>query len=60
MTKDQVKKVATEKGIAVGSKLKKEEIIRLVQKSEGNDQCFMTGKAATCGQADCLWRPDCK
>lgn len=60
MTKEQVKKVATEKGIAVGSKLKKEEIVRLVQKSEGNDQCFMTGKAASCGQPDCLWRSDCK
>lgn len=59
MTKENVKKIAAEKGIASG-KLKKTDLIRLIQKSEGNDACYMTGKASVCGQINCLWRSDCK
>lgn len=59
MTKEQVKKVAVGRGIAAG-KLRKDELIRLIQKTEGNAQCYGTGAASSCGQANCLWREDCK
>jgi hypothetical protein len=59
MTKEQVKKVAIGRGVAVGT-LRKDELIRLIQKTEGNEQCFGTGAASTCGQTNCLWREDCK
>ncbi len=59
MTKEEVKKFAVQRGIAPG-KLNKVDLIRLIQITEGNEPCYMTGKASVCGQSDCLWRADCK
>jgi len=59
MTKDEVIRIARERGIARG-RLKKTDLIRLIQKTEGNEPCFATGKASVCGQSDCLWRADCE
>lgn len=39
---------------------KKDTLIREVQKAEGNRDCFSRGESASCGQAGCTWRPDCK
>ncbi len=58
MNMTEIKKVAAELGIKPG-KMKKTELVRAIQEAEGNPQCFLTGFAASCGQADCLWRPDC-
>lgn len=58
MKLDDVKKIAAEKGIKVG-KLRKAELIQQIQLAEGNDPCFATGNADTCGQELCLWREDC-
>jgi hypothetical protein len=55
----EVRELAASRGLKV-DKLKKAEIIRLIQVAEGNSACFDTGKAAECGQASCLWRTDCK
>ncbi len=59
MTKQEVKKIAAQKGIASGT-LNKVDLIRTIQKAEGNEPCYMTGKASVCGQTQCLWRADCK
>jgi hypothetical protein len=59
MTKEEVKKIAAQRGIVSG-KLRKDELIRKIQSSEGNDPCYATGKASVCGQTQCLWRADCK
>ena len=40
-------------------KLKKIELIQMIQKEEGNDSCYGTSYVNTCGQDDCLWRDDC-
>ena len=58
MNIDQVKEIARGKGIKPG-RMKKVEIIRAIQAAEGNPTCFQTGTANVCGQAQCLWRPDC-
>lgn len=47
-----------ERGIRV-SNMKKVDIIRAIQQEEGNNACYNTNSADTCGQVDCLWRDDC-
>ena len=59
MKLDDVKEVAKKLDIKVG-KLKKAELVRAIQAADLNDPCFETGKAAECGQEECLWREDCK
>jgi hypothetical protein len=62
MTKDEAKKIAVQRGIENSAikNLKKTDLIRLIQIQEGNEACYMTDKAAVCGQDNCLWRSDCK
>lgn len=56
---EEIRGIAKQRDVKTG-KMKKGEIIRAMQNAEGNPACFDTGKAAECGQADCLWREDCK
>lgn len=58
MKLDQIKEIAKQHDIKTG-KLKKAELVRAIQTAEGNEVCFETGRAAECGQNDCLWRADC-
>lgn len=55
----QVKVIAADKGVKAG-KMNKGELIRAIQQEEGNEACFDSGMARDCGQAECLWRDDCK
>jgi len=59
MKLQDVKDAAKQRGIKAGS-MKKAELIRTMQAAEGNEQCYETGQSDVCGQADCLWREDCK
>jgi hypothetical protein len=34
-------------------------IVRAIQRAEGNYDCFGTDKARRCEQRNCLWREDC-
>ena len=54
----EVRKIAKRHGIKT-AKLKKGEIIRLIQRAEGNFDCFGTAASGECSQTDCLWRKDC-
>lgn len=58
MTLKKIKEIAKEKGIKVGN-TKKENIIRSIQRAEGNFDCFGTAKDGVCDQFNCLWRKDC-
>ncbi len=58
MNLKDVKEIAKQKGIKA-SKMKKEELIRSIQKAEGNFDCFGTAISGECSQNDCLWREDC-
>jgi hypothetical protein len=53
-----VRKIANKKEIEVG-KLDKLQLIRSIQKTEGNSECFATCYVSACRQAICLWREDC-
>ncbi len=35
------------------------ELIRAIQRAEGNKDCYMTAQALKCRQTNCLWREDC-
>lgn len=59
MTFDKIKQIATEHGIKVG-KVKKIDIVRLIQSKEGNIPCFATGRMSECGQSNCLWATACE
>jgi len=58
MTLKQVKDMAKTKGIKTGN-MKKANIIRTIQKTEGNFDCFGAAINGACDQSDCLWRNDC-
>ena len=55
----QIKAMAQSMGIGVG-KMKKSELVRAIQRKEGNQDCFDRGDSTKCGQDRCLWRDDCK
>lgn len=59
MNVQQIKEIANSRGLKTG-KMKKGEIVRAIQADEGNCPCFDIGKAAECGQLNCLWREDCE
>jgi hypothetical protein len=58
MTLKKIKDMAKGKGIKVGN-MKKENIIRSIQRAEGNFDCFGSAKLGECDQTICLWREDC-
>ncbi len=58
MQLSEVKRIAGKHGIKTG-KMKKGEIIRAIQRSEGNFDCFGSALSGECTQADCLWKIDC-
>lgn len=59
MKLDDVKKIAKDRGIQIKN-LKKTDIIKTIQRDEGNIDCYNTGSSDTCDQLSCLWRDDCR
>jgi len=53
-----IQKIAKKKGVNAG-KMNQTDLIRAIQKAEGNNPCFATTAVKTCGQMNCLWRVDC-
>ena len=58
MNVKEIRSIAKNMGIKPG-KLRKAELIRLIQKTEGNISCFGTERVKNCGEENCLWREDC-
>jgi len=58
MNMQEIKSIARERGVKSGT-LKKVELVQSIQRSEGNEACYCTGRAAVCGQVNCLWKDDC-
>ncbi len=53
-----IRAIAKKKGVN-SARLKKADLIRAIQKSEGNFDCFGTAAAGFCDQAGCAWMSDC-
>ena len=58
MNMNEIKNIAKARGLSPG-RYKKADLIRAIQREEGNESCFDTGQADVCGQDQCLWRDDC-
>jgi hypothetical protein len=58
MNMNEVKQIARSRGLNPG-RMKKADLIRTMQREEGNESCFQTGQADVCDQSECLWREDC-
>lgn len=57
MNLPDIKKIAQKMGVpATGAK---SEIIKSIQRKEGNFDCFGTAVDGYCNQYSCLWRSDC-
>ena len=54
----EIRKKAQKLGINSG-KMKKVELIRMIQKTEGNTACFGHAKNSDCPYVDCCFRKDC-
>lgn len=58
MKMEEIRSIAKSHGISSG-KLSKAELIKSIQATEGNFDCFATACGGECDQANCLWREDC-
>jgi hypothetical protein len=54
-----IKSIAKKKSVTAGT-MNKTDLVRAIQKAEGNNACFATSSVQTCGQMNCMWRTDCK
>ena len=55
----EIQKMATTMGIPA-YRVKKTELIRAIQRTEGNIECYGTDRLDHCDEQECLWRMDCK
>ncbi len=53
-----VREIAKQRNIKTGN-MKKVDIIRTIQREEGNNDCYNTDYSDRCGQLNCCWRDDC-
>ncbi len=53
-----IRDIAQDHGIKAG-KMNKLNLVREIQRVEGNTACFATAVTGECDQLECLWREDC-
>lgn len=58
MKLQKLREIAEEHGVKPG-KADKIQLIRMIQRTEGNFDCFATAWDGVCDQVACLWRDDC-
>ncbi|MBI4655094.1 MAG: SAP domain-containing protein [Nitrospirae bacterium] len=60
MTIKELQNIAKKKGVKATNLNRKADIIRTIQRAEGNFECFGTVTTGVCSQTDCLWLGDCR
>jgi len=58
MKTNEIKEIAVQHYIKT-DKAKKADLIRAIQRAEGNAQCFDSNSSGECGQEGCVWRDGC-
>ena len=58
MKLQEVKAIAKRRGIDPG-RMRKDELIKTLQRDEGNNDCFGAALSIGCSELDCCWREDC-
>ena len=59
MRVEEIRNLARERGIKTG-KMTKGELIRTMQREEGNSDCFGDLDRVPCTESGCLWFTDCQ
>ena len=59
MNMQDIRALARARGLDRPGRATKLELVRTIQRQEGNFPCFATAHNAECDQPDCLWRQDC-
>jgi len=59
MRMEDIRQRAKEMGMSQITKLRKGELIRTIQRQEGNLDCFGSEGRFDCPQMECCWRSDC-
>ena len=54
----EVRNIARKMGIDTRN-VSMTELIRAIQRAEGNKDCYLSAQALTCREKNCLWREDC-
>ncbi len=54
----EIRRIAKAMGIRTKGR-EKADLIRAIQRAEGNFDCFGTAVDEECDQESCLWREDC-
>ena len=54
----EIRKIARAMGITTKG-MDKTELVRAIQRAEGNFDCFGTAADEECDQESCMWREDC-
>jgi len=57
-TMKETRDIARQLGIHP-TRMEKAELIRAIQRAEGNFDCFGTATEEECDQEECLWREEC-
>ena len=55
---NEIRTIAKDLGLKT-AKLNKTDMIHMIQKREGNFDCFASPVDGYCDQMGCLWRDDC-
>jgi hypothetical protein len=58
MTFQNIRSMAKDMGINT-YRMKKVDIVRTIQRTEDNIDCFGTERVRDCHEESCLWRDDC-
>lgn len=58
MQMQEIRNIAKSLGIKT-SRLSKVDLVRQIQITEGNFECFATAVEGECDRVDCVWRDDC-
>lgn len=58
MEMKRIRSIAGRLGIR-HDKMEKGDLIRAIQRAEGNFDCYGTATEAECDQEECLWREEC-
>lgn len=59
MRLSEIEKKARGVGVKDTWKYSKKDLIKAIQRQEGNFDCFGTAKRSSCDQLACCWRNDC-
>lgn len=59
MRLSEIERKASVLGIKDTWKLSKKDLVKTIQRTEGNFDCFGSGRNNGCVQMACCWRSDC-